>query len=277
MKIGMIGLQSRHLDFFTAQINVEKRFPGVSVTAVWGDDEPERLPDIATELRIPAVCRCPEELFELCDTVFVLPRDGRVHMQYARMAQAAGKDLFVDKPFAMCRSDADELIETARQKGLALSGGSTLCYLPMIRECEDWVRESSVCTISYFADPDSIYGGWAYYGSHLCDLCARLFGIDAKTISAQRHEKNVTVSVQYANRQVLLRSTPYAQRPAILIGSDLDEKHKLDDDVCFRYGLEGFIAELQSRSGESFARLRASATLLEGSLLSLRTGKTVSF
>lgn len=277
MRIGMIGLQSRHLDFFATQINIEKRFSGVSVVGVWGDDEVERLPAIAEQLQIPAICRSPKELLELCDTVFVLPRDGSTHMRYAKIAQDAGKNLFVDKPFAMHVSDADEMILTARQKKLSLAGGSTLCYLPEVQQLRQRALASPGCTISisYSADPESIYSGWAYYGSHLCDLCTRVCGVHVKSVLAKRAGKEVTVSVEYDDREVFLRSTPQPQRPAIQIGEDPDKRVELDDTVCFRYGLAGFISELQNGMEDSFLRLRTSALLLDSCLLSLQTGKRI--
>ena len=277
MQIGMIGLQSRHLDFFASQINLEKRFPGVAVTGVWGDDEVERLPDVAIELGIPNICGSAEELMELCDTVFVLPRNGFTHMSFARLAQRHGKNLFVDKAFATCAADADELIRTAQEKDLALTGGATLCYLPIVQQLKEKIHAVRHCTISYFADPDSIYGGWAYYGSHLCDLCTCLCGAEFRDVIARKRGKEVIVTVSYDGMEVTLHSTVMAQKPVVSLGDPWNTSYELDDTVCFRYGLDGFVRELESKTGESLIRLRASAALLEGCLSSLKTGERVSF
>lgn len=277
MKIGMLGLQSRHLDFFTKQINLERRFPDVSVVGVWGEDEPERLPDIAAELSIPVICNTLGDLLEICDTVFVLPRNGYTHMAYARAAQATGKNVFVDKPFALSGEDASNLIRTAFDQHLTITGGSTLCHLPIISDIGDIAIASPKTVISYSADPDSVYGGWAYYGSHLCDLCVALSGVGIFSVQAEMRGKEVRITVDYGDRQTILHSSPVPQKPTVCSGRELSERYVLDDETCFRYGLEKFISELQNIDNESLDRLRVSSMLLEGCLCSLKDGNKVRF
>lgn len=275
MRIGMAGVQSRHLDFFSEQINLEKRFPGVTVTGVWGDDEPQRLPEIAQSLQIPNIYNDFQDILDNCDTVFVLMRDGYRHMQYAKAALQQGKHVFVDKPFAVTGEDGAELIRLAEEKGLALCGGSTLPYLPQIPELVRKAALTPLTMISYCADPDSIYGGWAYYGSHLCDLCAILCGTDAKSVSAKRTGNVITVTVSYENKQAILHSSPAARSPQIIVGEESLLVENLDDSICFRYGLEGFIHELETHSTESYCRLRFSALLLESSIHSFNEGRDI--
>lgn len=275
MKIGMIGVQSGHFDFFTEQINLEKRFPGVEVTAVWGGDAPEKLTGAANDYGIPFICQTPDQLFEQCDTVFVLQRDGHRHMEYARAAQKRGKALFVDKPFAMTFEDAAELINNASQASLPLTGGSTLCHLPAIAAIRQTDLTSANTIIAYHSDPDSPYGGWAYYGSHLCDLCSCICGPGARSVLAQRDGDSVTVMVSYGNKQVILHTDKERKFPEIVVSHQGYTVYGLDDQLCFRYGLEHFIGELGSYSTQAHSGLGFSALLLEASLKSLQTGRLI--
>jgi len=43
-KLGILGCQSKHAEFFGSLFNTEKAFPGYQVHYLFGDNEPERLP-----------------------------------------------------------------------------------------------------------------------------------------------------------------------------------------------------------------------------------------
>jgi predicted dehydrogenase len=59
------------------------------------------------------------------------------HYALAAAALRAGKHVFVEKPLAACSEEASDLIDLARERGLALMAGHTFLYSPsvnMIRE-----------------------------------------------------------------------------------------------------------------------------------------------
>ena len=275
MKIGIIGVQSRHLDFFTEQINIEKRFADVSVVSVWGDDEPDRVGFVAKKFQIPTICRSADELIASCDTVFILPRNGYQHMDFARKSLLAKKSVFVDKAFAVNGDDAQELFDIAYRSGRAIAGGSTLCYLPEMQELTNASSVASITLISFSADRESPYGGWVYYGCHLTDLCSAMTDEDPHCVTAASNGKCVTAVVTYKSRQTILHSHPDNVNPEVIVLGDQPYQKTLDTRMCFRYGLENIINELKTNSKTSHKRLKTSAVLLEACLQSLSNGKTI--
>ncbi|MDD3748214.1 MAG: Gfo/Idh/MocA family oxidoreductase [Candidatus Bipolaricaulis anaerobius] len=54
------------------------------------------------------------------------------HFTLTKEALLAGKHVFVEKPLALCRRDAEELADVAEQRGLVLMVGHLLLYQPAV-------------------------------------------------------------------------------------------------------------------------------------------------
>ena len=113
-KIGLLGSDSSHVEKFTEILNVDDHpayWPdsGARVWTIWGED-PQRTRDAANQGRIPMVGSSPEQVVEQSDMVFVVARHGGLHLDHAKPVIAAGKPLFVDKPFTQTPDQARALI-----------------------------------------------------------------------------------------------------------------------------------------------------------------------
>lgn len=270
-KIGIIGCQSLHADYFSALFNKEKIFPGFHVAAIWGDDAPDRLRQVARQNGIGQITPDLSSLLAASDAVVITTRDAAMHFDCARASLRSGKPVFVDKPFAKTPGQVRQLFALARQMQVALTGGSTLCYLPQITAFRQNMLGNTVC-IRYKADPDSPFGGYAFYGSHLTDLCAFLFG-PALSVAAHRTGDIVTGVVSYAERQVLLQSSIQYGPPQIIFERDgAMHIETLDDGVCYRYGMQAFVDAIPLAKNDEADRFSASVTLLSGLLDSLARG-----
>jgi len=56
MRIGIIGCQSKHAEFFGALLNRERLIEGARATHICPVDEPARLPYVLERAEIPNVC-----------------------------------------------------------------------------------------------------------------------------------------------------------------------------------------------------------------------------
>jgi predicted dehydrogenase len=125
--------------------------------------------------------------------VFATPHSQ--HPDQVRRAAAAGKHVFVEKPFALTLSDADQMVEAADRAGIILAVGFNRRFHPSMTRLRDAVRSGlfgTVATISaeqtalhglelsetaWRAQPDEAPGGaMTAIGVHLVDGMIDLLG-----------------------------------------------------------------------------------------------------
>ncbi len=76
---------------------------------------------------------------ELCrqvDAVLLLSVDGRKHLEQARAVFAAGKPVFIDKPFASSFKEAEEIVQLSRKTGVPFFSSSTMRFATDITELQ---------------------------------------------------------------------------------------------------------------------------------------------
>ena len=118
IKIGVIGCGNIS-DVYIK--NLTQVFGQTSVTAVV-DIRMDRAYKMAEKYGIPTVCATHEELYALpdVDVVLVLTQPGN-HTQIVREVLEAGKHVYVEKPLAFTREDAQAVMELAAQRNLYIS------------------------------------------------------------------------------------------------------------------------------------------------------------
>jgi predicted dehydrogenase len=140
LRLGIIGTDTSHVTAFTQILNDESspdHVPGGRVVAAYKGGSPDvessatRVDKFAEELRtkwkvqfysnIPALCRN-------VDAVLLESVDGRVHLEQARLAIAAHKPLFIDKPLAATLEDAREIARLAADAGVPWFSASSLRF-----------------------------------------------------------------------------------------------------------------------------------------------------
>lgn len=265
MRIGVIGIRSKHLAFFHDSLS--RLFPDGShrITHICGFDAPELLvnwPDFVH-------CPDPQTLLRNVDAVILALREGYQHTALAASVLEAGKPLFVDKPFTCDPHDARVLASLSQSTGTLCTGGSTICFTEKARQLQTQLPRQTHYEISYQADPYSPYGGWYFYGSHLTDLCVSIFGTDFTSVSAFQSGAAVTAVVTYPGFTVTLRSTA-KPRPCLL---SADRIYTLDDRGCYDAGMLHFVAAAQGKESGNIAALVRSVDLLDGIITSLREGQ----
>jgi hypothetical protein len=275
LKIGILGCQSKHAEFFGMLFNVNKSFPGCRIPFIFGDDEPSRLDYVCNKAKISKICQSTEELIEKSDAVLITYRMAERHFNPAMACMAQGKPVFVDKPFTIIQEQAQILVDTSLEKGISLMGGSTLCFDPQLSEVYKAALSSPLGIIAYRADANSPFGGYRFYGSHLTDLCATIFGVFATAARAIRINDAVNILVNYPDRTVMLHSNPDFEKPEIKFskGSGL-VSITLDDINCYRYGMQAFVRAIKTHQPDpiKLQQLTFSTKLLNAIMKSLDKG-----
>lgn len=265
MHIGVIGIRSKHLNFFRTAL--ARCYPGGehTVTHICGYDAPERIahhPDLIH-------CDSPRQLIEAVDAVIIALREGYQHAALAVMAMEAGKPVFVDKPFTCTTADALWIQETARRTGVLCAGGSTFCQTKEVQQLKSQLPHCKEYSISYQADPFSPFGGWYFYGSHMTDLCTCIFGTHWTDVSASIQADTITARVTYPDFTVTIRTSPEPQE--ILFTAD--KVYRLDDIHCYEAGMKHFCTLLERNAKTDVSALVSSVQLLDAILTSAREGK----
>ena len=267
-QIGIIGAQSKHAEFFAELFNRERRFGDWRVTHICAPDEPARLGYVLSRAPIPHIDAAPDDVIRACDALLVTTRLARTHAALAAACLRAGKPVFVDKPFTATEREARELARLSQKSGAALCGGSTLCFDPQLDGALlERVRCAPRAALRYRADPDSPFGGYAFYLSHLTDLCCRCFGGGYTGVCARREGGHVVSEVAYPGRAVTLESF-LEFGPPELCWESAGEVYRveLDEIGCYASGMRAFLGAVTGDKpfaglGELSASVRLMGTI----------------
>ena len=194
------GISSRtfHAPFLTT-------LPGFSLDAVLernGSTAEEKYPSIVTHRTMESLLS--DERIEL--VVITSPND--THFPYAKAALEAGKHVVVEKPFTIRSSEALELCELSRSKGLVCSVYQNRRYVSDFRTMQDILEKGLLGKLHtysahydrYRPDPRT-YGLWrehevpgagVFYdlGPHLIDQALVLFGEPRAILADIRAQKS---------------------------------------------------------------------------------------
>jgi len=190
-KIGLLGSDSSHVEKFTEILNVDDHpayWPdsGARVWTIWGED-PQRTRDAANQGRIPMVGSSPEQVVEQSDMVFVVARHGGLHLDHAKLVIAAGKPLFVDKPFTQTPDQARALISLVEKSGIPMTSLSTLHYGSDARVYGKGLMAASPVRYAAYIGPATRlnqYGGIVFYAIHPVELMLNFHGVDVVSVNA---------------------------------------------------------------------------------------------
>ena len=178
MRLGLIGTDSSHAEWFLDSFNVARRHAGLRIEALWGADA-ERTRMLAARGGDIAVVAQPEAMRGAVDAVIVGDRHGDLHYPHAAPFLEAGLPVFIDKPLANTPRDAEALVALARRSGAALCSASALRWQHDMEEVKRRLaamgplQEVEAYGTWY---PESEYGGAIFYGIHTVEIAQELAG-----------------------------------------------------------------------------------------------------
>ena len=200
LKAGMVGLDTSHCREFVEVYNDPANpyhIPGIKVTGVYrgGSDlfsfSRERVKEFSSEIenrfQIPVYENIPD-LVKDVDVLFLSSVDGRQHLeQFNQMA--AGKPVFIDKPFAVTTADAAAIYKRAAETGTPVLSCSSLRFAEGITEIAQSQDEILACE-AYGPMPIlPDYPGYFWYGIHSAEILFLLMGGGCQTVQSLASEK----------------------------------------------------------------------------------------
>ena len=160
-------------DYLARQDWPAARLPGVEVTHVWTQDR-DLSRHIAAAARIGTVVDTPEEMLGQIDALLLARDDARNHRRFAEPFLRAGLPVYIDKPLALSRAEAEDLFALEQREGQIFSC-SALRFAAELRP--DAATLASLGTLHLVTATTPKY--WDTYAIHLIDPVLMLLGHDA--------------------------------------------------------------------------------------------------
>lgn len=197
IRIGIIGTDTSHVPAFTKLLNDPNdpnRIPGARVVAAFKGGSPDiesshtRVERFAAEIRDKYGVELVGSIEELCrkvDAVLLESVDGRPHLSQVRPVLAAGKRVFIDKPFASGYADAREIARLAREAKVPFFSSSSLRYandLQAIKRNESLGNLMGAFTYGP-APTEPHHPDLFWYGIHAVEMLYTLMGPGCESVT----------------------------------------------------------------------------------------------
>ncbi len=188
------------------------------------------------------------DLIEKVDAVLLARDDAEAHLALARPFLEAGMPIYVDKPLALSRIDAERLIDLQRFPGQLFSC-SALRYSPELRLTEEQLK--AIGQIRCIAA--SIPKDWDKYAVHVIEPLLQLLQGRGEVVRSHRWASGdrVMLSVEFATgveAQIFtLGSTPAPVGLRIFGESGWCDLHFADAFLAFRAALQDFVDGVRER------------------------------
>jgi predicted dehydrogenase len=201
VRVGIIGAENSHTVNFGKMFNVEKKFPGVEVVAVWGETD-EFAKSAAERGSIPKIVKEQKELMGMIDALIIDHRHAKYHAAAAVPFIEAGIPTFIDKPFTYRVQEAQHLLDLAEKHNTPITCLSGLGIGPGVDDMAAQVAEMEdigPILVTGPANVDSKYGGIFFYSVHFVERMFKVFGDDVVSVRATRHSGHTSFQYKYAS------------------------------------------------------------------------------
>lgn len=204
MKVGIIGLDTSHVSAFTRYLNdptVEGYQEGAKVVVAFPGGSPDmaasrdRVEGFTTELRDKygvTMVDSPEAVAEASDAILLCSVDGRIHRSQFERVAAAGKPIFMDKPFASSVEDAEAMAALAREHGTRVFSSSALRFTTALTDVLATDPADQVTGVD-FCGPMAIEPtspGLFWYGIHTVEMLFTSMGPGCRSVLADSTEEH---------------------------------------------------------------------------------------
>ena len=250
---GYDPVEMEHCGFPVIPRYLEKRhfpedcIPMVRVSHVWAQDA-AAADQIARAALIPNVVGRFTDMIGAVDGVLLARDDGENHLAFALPFLRAGVPIYVDKPLALSRHDAESMFAAQHYSGQLFSC-SALRYATELMLSEEDRRSIGLIRAIHAITPKS----WDKYSVHVIEPALNLIperGVISSS-SAWSNGNARTLSVVYANgTQLHIHSAGDVAAPLTLrvIGSGgWKDLHFRDAFTSFKSALEAFIRTIQQK------------------------------
>ena len=199
IRIGIIGAENSHSVGFGKMFNIDKKFPGVEVTHLWGETD-EFARKTAEAGKIPNIVKDQKEMLGKIDALIVDHRHAKFHLEAATPFVKAGIPTFIDKPFCYRVEEGKAFLAMARKAGTPITSFSSIaqsvCTYDIKQQVETMGEINHVVRYGP-VDLDSEYGGVFFYGVHLLQPLMVMFGEDIQRVKITRNGKKGSASLVF--------------------------------------------------------------------------------
>ncbi len=199
IRIGIIGAENSHTAGFGKIFNINKKFPGVEVTHLWGETD-EFARKAAEAGQIPNIVKNPGEMLGKIDALVVDHRHAKYHLEAATPFVKAGIPTFVDKPFCYRVEEGKKFLAMAREAGTPVTSFSSIGQSDGTYDIKQQLETMGPINhvVRYGpVDLDSEYGGVFFYGVHIIQPLMNMFGEDIQRVKITRDGKKGSAGVVF--------------------------------------------------------------------------------
>jgi predicted dehydrogenase len=200
-KLGVVGCDTSHCVAFARILNDpsnEHHVSGARITSAWPGGSPDfdlsisRVEGFVEELRGKwqvDIVDTPEAVAERSDGVLLTSVDGRVHLEQFRKIAAAGKPVFIDKPFALKADEAREMFRAAREKNIPLMSCSSLRYSDGLVDVLNDSTDGTVFGADFYGPMalQPTQPGLFWYGIHTVEMLFAALGKGCSEVTVRTH------------------------------------------------------------------------------------------
>jgi predicted dehydrogenase len=199
-KIAILGCENSHANNFLKEIKENPQYSDYEVVGVYSDEK-EPCEKLKEAYGVPVLSSYDEAVGKI-DGLIVTARHGANHYKYAKPYIDSGIPMFIDKPITINCDEAIEFMRVLRDKGIKVTGGSSLRQAPEIEQLrEDVKNEVGGKTIGGVVraplSSDSPYGGFFFYAQHLVEMVLEVFGRYPNSVKAFSVNDQKTVVFRY--------------------------------------------------------------------------------
>jgi len=213
LRAGLIGLDTSHVIAFTRLINDPNAagdLADVTVVAGYPGGSPDipssadRVEDYTEQLRGMGIeiCDSIDELLTKVDVVLVESVDGRPHLEQVKPVFAAGKRVYIDKPFAGSLTDAIEIVRLSREHKVPFFSSSSTRFSSGFQAIRNQTAPFGKIKRCEAFSPMSIephHPDLFWYGVHGVEILYTIMGPGCKTVI--RTKPNEVVGVWADSRE----------------------------------------------------------------------------
>lgn len=252
MKIAILGTENSHAYAFAQLIKEMPKYADVEIIGVYGYDQAANQRLIYEGL-VPYAAQSPDEFLNKADGILVTARHGDHHHEYALPYVKKGIPAFIDKPFTVDLTKANELLLAVRESGALLCGGSSLKYLDEMNGLARFCKSSNVVGGNVTAPINMVneYGGFYFYAQHLIEILFSVFGTGIHSVFAKSHgdENRVSVIFDYGSFDVTAQFYDcYTYSATVFAKEGCRHADAADVTYCYEKELDDFVNMV--RSGE---------------------------
>lgn len=277
IRVGIIGAENSHAANFGKMFNIEKKFPGVEVTHLWGETD-EFARKTAEAGKIPVIVREQKEMLGKIDALIVDHRHAKYHLEAATPFVKAGIPTFVDKPFCYRVEEGKKFLQMAREAGTPVTSFSSIAQSVCTYDIREQVKNmGEINHVIRFGplDLDSPYGGVFFYGVHLLQPLMVMFGEDIQRVKITRDGKKGSASLVFGNglfATLIFKNLTYGWETFVETKSGLTELKsrvpETDPIMIYTDIVEMFRTRVEPRSHQSILTEIAILEALERSATS---------